>query len=98
MPCRQPAAPPGSFRPYRLEQIHATLIGLEHIDGQPGWNRSYDRLRGEKRRMDIIGYTKAVAHHPDLPLRIRFGGTAAHETPFTPPWRRTLRALFWYLW
>jgi hypothetical protein len=70
------------FHPYELQQMHATLVGLEHEPGSPGINRNFLLARGERRQMDILGYAQAILEWPSWPLAIRFAGFAPHHLPF----------------
>ncbi len=73
---------PGRFQPYALPQLHATLVGLEHVPGTRALNRNFKLLRGESRRMDISGYTQELESWPGWPVRIRFGGFLPQQSAF----------------
>jgi hypothetical protein len=67
----------GSFRPYELEQVHATIIGLEgspQSNGAQLINTNYVELRQERRTMDLTKALDIIQHSPLLPIRIRIGG------------------------
>jgi hypothetical protein len=63
-----------AFQPYALEQLHATMIGLEQVADAPGDNLNFAHHRQEQRRMDVVSLVNALRHNPDLPLSIRIGG------------------------
>jgi hypothetical protein len=65
-----------TFRPYALEQVHATIIGLEGTlrnDSQL-INTNYLELRQEARVMDLTKALDVIQHAPLLPMSIRIGG------------------------
>jgi hypothetical protein len=65
----------GAFRPYALEQIHATLVGFEGITvGTLVINANYARLRGEVRPMDLGRARQLLLSTPLLPFTIQLGG------------------------
>jgi len=65
---------PGTFRPYEVDQVHATIVGLE-AKRQNGelLNENY-RKRGESRRMSLAGLLDLLSRTRRLPFRIRIGG------------------------
>jgi hypothetical protein len=75
---------PESFRPYELDQVHATIVGLEAIrQGDAVLNANYARL-GEEKPMDLTGLLDFLQRTSLLPCRIRLGGFRAREEyPFT---------------
>jgi hypothetical protein len=87
----------GAFVPYALEQVHATIIGLEGLR-VPGSDEvvsaNHLRLRRERRLMRLDRAFEIVRRSPLLPLRVRIGGYREHEPyPFTSrtqhPYRRS---------
>lgn len=75
-----------SFRPYSLEQMHATLIALNGVPG-PGRpaivNEYFLRHAGLLREMDLAQVTRILTERLGCPLRIRFGGyRAGQQVPF----------------
>jgi hypothetical protein len=76
-----------------MDQIHATLLGLERLAGSQQDNRNFAELRGERRDMDLAGVCWWVRQRLAEPLSIRIGGFAPYEEPFTsrgePPWARS---------
>jgi hypothetical protein len=66
------------FRPYALEQIHATVVGLERIPAQPGdgdsnlFNLNEFAATGRRRTMNLACALRLARMLP--PLTIRFGG------------------------
>jgi len=76
---------PGGFRPYRLEQIHGTVIRLDGVtDTQTGLlvNQRYLELTGNPRAMDHARAAEILAACLTPPLRIRIGGYRP-DTPAT---------------
>jgi hypothetical protein len=73
-----------SFRPYSLDQVHATLVAL---DGVPGTgsidNYYYLKHTGTRREMDFRQVMDIVTQRFSHPLRVRIGGVARpHGIPF----------------
>jgi hypothetical protein len=75
------------FRPYSLEQIHATLIALDGvIDPGTGLvlNAYFLAHRGVRVEMDLAGVMSILGRHFAQPMRVRIGGfLPGQETPFT---------------
>ena len=84
------------FRPYRLEQIHATLIGLERAEtgGREFINRNFAEGRGRTRAMDFGGLLECLRSSDRLPLQVQIGGFQDRDRPFTSrgqrPYQRSL--------
>lgn len=74
-----------AFVPYDLDQVHATIIGLEGVcDGAHILNLNYLQCRQEQRPMDVRQVIRFIQNTALLPLTIRIGGYAAHTAyPFT---------------
>ena len=83
-----------AFRPYGLEQIHATLIGLERADAVRPVNRFWLQARQQIRLMDIPGYVDHLQRSADLPLTVRFGGFSDRPYPFDSRGQRPYRRAF----
>lgn len=69
-----------SFRPYQIEQIHGSVIGLEGaFESSTGRiiNKNYLDLRSEVRAMDIEHLIEVLERCPYFPLHIRIGGCSA---------------------
>lgn len=68
-----------TFTPYTLEQVHATLVGLEGerspVTGEI-FNRNYAERRGEQRIMNVEGAVRRIMTSPAFPLPVRIGGFA----------------------
>jgi len=71
------------FAPYEVEQTHATLIGLESLEDDPGHNRNLARNQGVRVRMKIPGFLEHVREVFRGPMTIRFGGFAQSSWPFS---------------
>lgn len=72
-----------SFQPYELSQIHATIIGLEHLLESPNCNLNLWRFRSRLGHMDLPGFVASVLTHPCFPMSVQFGGFADRDYPFT---------------
>ena len=74
-----------AFTPYALDQIHATLVGLEGYRTEAGiLNSNLVDTEGLTRPMDLKGLFHFLLNTPILPLNIRIGGFRQTETyPFT---------------
>lgn len=72
------------FEAYEIEQVHASVIGLEGIkQGDQILNANY-QLRGERRYMDLSGMLDFLEQTPDLPCQIQVGGFDSEALyPFT---------------
>ena len=74
-----------AFTPYALDQIHATLVGLEGYRTEAGiLNSNLLAMVGAARPMDLEGLFHFLLKTPILPLNIRIGGFRRSEAyPFT---------------
>jgi hypothetical protein len=72
-----------AFLPYTVEQVHATILGLEQTVGAPGENAHFAQLRHERRQMDFAGLLDLVRTTPTLPLTVQIGGFADRAYGFT---------------
>ena len=75
-----------SFRPYSLDQVHATLVALNGVrDPEPALsiNDYYLQHTGTRRQMDFRQVMDIVSQRFSDPLRVRIGGVARpQEIPF----------------
>jgi len=73
------------FRPYSLEQVHATLIALNGVRaGGTVVNEYLLAQEGVAREMDLPRVMDILARRFATPLRIRIGGFRPHQAiPFT---------------
>ena len=73
------------FRPYTLEQVHATLIALNGLrDGDALVNEYMLELAGQRREMDLPRVMDILARRFAPPLPVRFGGFRPDQAaPFT---------------
>jgi hypothetical protein len=63
------------FKPYRLEQVHATLLGLEgRKDPQGVINKWFLDYRGETRYIDFPNFLNYLRYSGRLPIAVRIGG------------------------
>ena len=73
------------FRPYTLDQVHATLIALNGVrDGATIVNEYLLEHAGEQREMDLPRVMDILARRFATPLRVRIGGfRPGQAVPFT---------------
>jgi hypothetical protein len=75
------------FRPYSLDQVHATLIALNGVPGPRGSavaNEYFLARTGVRREMDLPRVMDILARRFASPLRVRIGGfRPEQEIPFT---------------
>ena len=65
----------GKFIPYRLEQVHGTIIGCEGLTSDRGIiSRWYKENRNESRQIDFAGALDYLQQRVEFPITIRFGG------------------------
>jgi hypothetical protein len=69
-----------TFRPYSLDQIHATLIAFNAIPGT-SVNQYYLEHTGQTREMDVPRAMRILTGHLARPLSIRIGGYHNDEPP-----------------
>jgi hypothetical protein len=72
-----------AFLPYAVEQIHATLVGMEQTAGAPGENANFAQHRQQRRRMDFAGLLDFVRTTVTLPMTVQIGGFADRVYGFT---------------
>lgn len=72
------------FRPYRLDQIHATIVGLERDERQAARlvNRNHAILRGAEVAMDFDGLLGFFRTGSLIPFTVQIGGFAERDYPF----------------
>jgi hypothetical protein len=75
----------GDFRPYTLDQVHATLIALNGVRaGGTIVNEYLLEHAGERREMDLPRVMDILARRFATPLRVRIGGfRPGQAVPFT---------------
>ena len=73
------------FRPYTLDQVHATLIALNGVrEGGTIVNEYLLEHAGERREMDLPRVMDILARRFAAPLRVRIGGfRPGQAVPFT---------------
>ena len=85
----------GAFHPYSLQQVHATIIGLEgYRSGARIINSNYLRKCGELRALDLERVFQILEDESLLPFNITIGGFTEHgRYPFmsrsSPPHLRS---------
>jgi len=53
-----------SFAPYDIDQIHATIVGLEQIPKSPQLNRNLSQSRDRLQQMDLPGFLSSLKANP----------------------------------
>jgi len=85
------------FRPYALEQIHATVVGMEYLDDDGALiNANLLARTGERTVMRVDRLLPTLERH--LPLSIRFGGFARGAAPFLSSGRTPYERSFQLQW
>lgn len=82
------------FQPYRVEQVHATLVSLEEVHGYPGMNLNFDRHRGLRRRMDFHGLLDFLRKESSFPFQVQIGGFLDQDYPFVSQGQRLYQRSF----
>jgi hypothetical protein len=82
------------FRPYNIHQVHATITGLESVEGSPRYNRNLAEHRGSWKTMDLLGFSDFLQNTKLLPLTVQIGGFADRDYPFTSRNRRPYERSF----
>lgn len=74
-----------AFEPYKVEQVHATVIGLEaYREGAEILNLNFQELRGERRPMNLPDILRFLDTTQRLPFKVQIGGfSPAIAYPFT---------------
>ena len=69
-----------SFRPYRVEQVHETIVGLEGVRvGDQIQNENFRRLRHEDRLVDFEGLLGFLRSPAALDFSVQIGGFRAER-------------------
>jgi hypothetical protein len=71
------------FSPYDLNQVHATIVGLESASGPGLRNLNFCRYRKKGLSMDLPGFRNSLLSGQRLPFHIQVGGFADRDYPFT---------------
>jgi hypothetical protein len=84
------------FRPYTLDQVHATLIALNGVRaGDTIVNEYLLEHAGERREMDLPRVMDILARRFATPLRVRIGGfRPGQAVPFTSRGQHLAERLF----
>ncbi len=72
-----------SFKPYDVEQVHATMVSLERCIGSAHLNKNFMMWRGRSQRMDFEGLLAYFRSCAPLPFEIQIGGFQDRDYPFT---------------
>ena len=80
-----------AFEPYTLEQVHATIVGLERRQGTRNQNRNFWQHQARSLEMDLDGYIDFLQNTTLLPFDVQFGAYEERDYPFTSdPFQRGL--------
>lgn len=72
----------GSFQPYDIHQIHATIVTLQHVPGSEYWNSNFYKFRHKKEPMDFAGLLHFLRYGSYFPFHVRIAGFKPLERPF----------------
>ena len=72
-----------SFKPYDLDQVHATVVGLERCIGSALLNLNFMKWRGRPQQMNFEGLLTYFRSCAPLPFEVQIGGFQNREYPFT---------------
>jgi hypothetical protein len=72
-----------AFQPYKTEQIHATVIGLERQSGTALGNRNFAGFRNRSLAMNLDGFRRYLCECGHLPFEVQIGGFQDRQYPFT---------------
>jgi hypothetical protein len=70
------------FTPYKVEQVHGTLISLERLDKDGFYSLQYYATSKKKLKMDIIGYLEYLKNASIFPITVQLGGFRRDDIPF----------------
>lgn len=70
-------------QPYDIDQIHATIVGLEQMPESPQLNWNLARSRTRLEQMDLPGFLNSLEANPCFPLCVQVGGFDDRDFPFT---------------
>jgi len=71
-----------AFTSYALEQVHATIIGLESTPADPRLHRSRQSRGGNADPMDLAGYLRFLREAGELPFTVQISGFRDRPYPF----------------
>ncbi len=62
------------YRPYSMEQIHGTIVGLEKTTDKGLVNLNRSKLTARREEMNIPGFARGLYSSGRFPVHIRLGG------------------------
>ncbi|HEV8339593.1 MAG TPA: hypothetical protein VGR25_08045 [bacterium] len=71
-----------TFNRKPIEEVHATMIGLERLDSRLN-NRNFSEYRGETREMDLLGFREYLLRSGQIPFTVQIGGFQDRDYSFT---------------
>jgi hypothetical protein len=72
-----------NFQPYEIEQVHATIVGLERVSGSGSFNLNFARHRNQEKLMDLAGLLSLIRTSSGIPFHVQIGGFEKRDYPFT---------------
>src|SRR5262249_2649610 len=82
------------FSPYAIEQIHATVVGIERVPGPALCNLNFQRYRKKSVEMDVLGFLKYLQTGVHLPFSTQIGGFANRDYSFASRGQRPYNRSF----
>ena len=71
-----------AFSGYSLEQVHATIVGLEGTADDPRVNQNGACRGGRREAMNLPGFLRSLREGDDLPFSVQLGGFVDRHYPF----------------
>lgn len=82
------------FQPYRMDQVHATLVSLEEVQCSSEVNLNFERYRGQRRYMDILGLLDFIRAESSFPFQVQIGGFRDQDYLFVSQGQRPYKRSF----
>ena len=82
------------FTPYNLQQIHATILGLEQVAGTQMHNLNLAKYRNQSQKMDVYRFLDCLRTSDKIPFQIQIGGFKHCDYPFTSRGQRPYQRSF----
>jgi len=83
-----------AFTAYDIDQVHATIVGLERQSGSRQDNNNFAKLRNRSVAMELEGFLAYVRGCGPFPLEVQLGGFSARDYPFTSRQQRPYERSF----
>jgi len=82
------------FSPYEIEQMHATIVGIERAPGSTQMNLNFQRYRNRAAEMDLPGFLEYLRSRAPIPFSTQIGGLSDRDYPFTSRGQRPYNRSF----